>query len=132
MNPMNGTKKTAEQRLGHYVMARRSELGYNTRQDLANELGMTVRTLSDIEHGLRRASPGSYAMLDAKLGWKPGSCAGVLAGGEPALLTRQFSELGHISTAEILGELRRRISGRGALDAFGGDWDNLPPPTPDL
>jgi hypothetical protein len=39
-------------------------LGYRTRTDLARSLQFTVRTLSDIENGVRRASPGTYAMLE--------------------------------------------------------------------
>jgi hypothetical protein len=30
-----------------------------------------VRTLADIEHGVRKASPGTYAMLENKLAWSP-------------------------------------------------------------
>ena len=43
----------------------------------------TVRTLADIEQGVRKASPGTYAMLENKLSWAPGSIDTVLAGGEP-------------------------------------------------
>ena len=42
-----------------------------------------VRTLSDIEHGVRKSSPGTYAMLENKLAWAPGSIDTILAGGEP-------------------------------------------------
>jgi hypothetical protein len=42
-----------------------------------------VRTLADIEHGVRKASPGTYAMLENKLAWAPGSIDTILAGGEP-------------------------------------------------
>ena len=40
-------------RLGHYIVSRRVALGYRTRTDLANSLKFTVRTLADIEHGVR-------------------------------------------------------------------------------
>jgi len=107
---MNRMAQTAEERLGHYVMVRRTEIGYHTRQDLANVLGMTVRTLADIEHGARRASPGSYAMLEAKLGWKPGACTAILSGLEPALITGNIdTDLSHIPTDDLLLELRRRV-----------------------
>ena len=53
------------------------------RTDLANSLKFTVRTLADIENGVRKASPGTYAMLENKLGWAPGSIDTILAGGEP-------------------------------------------------
>ena len=68
-------------RLGHHVVSRRVALGYRNRTDLANSLQFTVRTLADIEHGVRKASPGTYAMLENKLAWAPGSIDTILAGG---------------------------------------------------
>ena len=73
----------ALERLGHHVVSRRVALGFRTRIDLASSLQFTVRTLSDIEHGVRKASPGTYAMLENKLAWAPGSIETILAGGEP-------------------------------------------------
>jgi hypothetical protein len=54
----------ALERLGHHVVSRRVALGYRNRTDPADSLQFTVRTLADIEHGVRRASPGTYAMLE--------------------------------------------------------------------
>ena len=71
------------ERLGHHVVSRRVALGYRNRTDFANSLQFTVRTLSDIENGVRKASPGTYAMLENKLAWAPGSIDTILAGGEP-------------------------------------------------
>ena len=71
------------ERLGHHVVSRRVALGYRNRTDLASSLQFTVRTLADIEHGVRKASPGTYAMLENKLAWAPGSIDTILAGGEP-------------------------------------------------
>ena len=112
----------ALERLGHHIVSRRVELGYRNRTDLANSLKFTVRTLSDIENGVRKASPGTYAMLENKLAWAPGSTDTILAGGEPKELVmnlRQTSQqtLSHsgtevvsrTSTEELLLELRRRI-----------------------
>ncbi|HEY1439245.1 MAG TPA: helix-turn-helix transcriptional regulator [Mycobacterium sp.] len=73
----------ALERLGHHIVSRRVALGYRNRTDFANSLQFTVRTLSDIENGHRKASPGTYAMLENKLGWAPGSIDTILAGGEP-------------------------------------------------
>ena len=70
-------------RLGNYIVSRRVALGYRNRTDLASSLQFTVRTLADIEHGVRKASPGTYAMLENKLAWAPGSIDTILAGGEP-------------------------------------------------
>ena len=79
----------ALERLGHHVVSRRVALGYRNRTDLADSLQFTVRTLADIEHGVRKASPGTYAMLENKLAWAPGSIDTILAGGEPQELVVQ-------------------------------------------
>ena len=101
----------------------------------------TVRTLSDIENGVRKASPGTYAMLENKLGWAPGSIDTILAGGEPKELVvkprrdspeprhRSFTAddaLSRASTEELLLELRRRIirSRERRRDTWD-DWDGL-------
>jgi hypothetical protein len=112
------------ERLGHHIVSRRVALGYRNRTDFANSLQFTVRTLSDIENGVRKASPGTYAMLENKLGWAPGSIETILSGGEPKELVvklrrdvpeprhRSFTTddaLADASTEELLFELRRRI-----------------------
>jgi hypothetical protein len=71
------------ERLGHHVVSRRVALGFRNRTDLAGSLQFTIRTLADIEHGVRKASPGTYAILENKLGMAPGSIDTILAGGEP-------------------------------------------------
>ena len=80
----------ALERLGHHVVSRRVALGYRNRTDLADSLAFTVRTLADIEHGVRKASPGTYAMLENKLAWAPGSIDTILAGGEPKEIVVQL------------------------------------------
>ena len=69
-------------RLGHHVASRRVALGFRNRTDLAESLPFTVRTLADIEQGVRKANPGTYAMLENKLAWAPGSIDTILAGRE--------------------------------------------------
>src|SRR6516164_6915647 len=96
----------ALERLGHHIVSRRVELGYRNRTDLANSLQFTVRTLSDIENGVRKASPGTYAMLENKLAWAPGSIDTILAGGEPKEVeveprTPAPAHLSHASTAAL-------------------------------
>jgi len=59
--------RPSRERLGHYIVSRRVALGYRNRSDLAGSLQLTVRTLADVEHGVRKASPGTYAMLENKL-----------------------------------------------------------------
>ena len=75
--------RRALERLGHQVVSRRVALGYRNRTDLADGLQFTVRTLADIEHGVRKASAGTYAILENKLAWAPGSIDTILSGGEP-------------------------------------------------
>src|SRR5262245_22453661 len=128
------------ERLGHQIVSRRVALGYRNRTDLANSLQFTVRTLSDIENGVRKASPGTYAMLENKLAWAPGSIDTILAGGEPkelvVKLRRDSPEpryhsftadaLARASTEELLLELRRRIiRPRDRRRETWDDWDGL-------
>jgi hypothetical protein len=129
----------ALERLGHYIVSRRVALGYRNRTDLADSLQFTVRTLSDVENGVRKASPGTYAMLENKLAWAPGSIDTILAGGEPkelvVKLRRDSPEPRHqsystdafsrASTEELLLELRRRIiQPRRRRHETWDDWDD--------
>jgi hypothetical protein len=133
-------------RVGRYVVNRRVALGYKHRIDFANDLPITDRTLADIENGVREVSVGTYAVLENKLGWGPGSFEAVRAGREPIEVNtgakqpqaqqqqRQqappLNPLNSVSTEELLLELRRRIvwdrfrfdgddRGRGALVSRG-------------
>ena len=126
----------ALERLGHDVVSRRVALGYRNRTDLADSLQFTVRTLADIEHGVRKASPGTYAMLENKLAWAPGGIDTILAGGEPKetvvelrppdpnRVSRASTDaLSRASTEELLLELRRRIiAPRSRRHESGDDW----------
>ena len=137
--------RPALERLGHRVVSRRVALGYRNRTDLADSLQFTVRTLADIEHGVRKASPGTYAMLENTLSWAPGSIDTILAGGEPketvvelhrtnpnanapsqgyALRPTNANTLSQVSTEELLLELRRRIvAPRDRRRETWDDWD---------
>ena len=129
----------ALERLGHHIVSRRVALGYRNRTDLASSLQFTVRTLSDIENGVRKASPGTYAMLENKLGWAPGSIDAVLAGGEPKEMVVKLrtaspaprthdhtaDAMSRASTEELLLELRRRIiRPRDRRRETWDDWDD--------
>ena len=135
--------RRALERLGHHVVSRRVALGFRSRTDLASSLQFTVRTLADIEHGVRKASPGTYAMLENKLAWAPGSIDRILAGGEPdelvsslrrpdpspapqgyALRATNPNALSQVPTEELLLELRRRIiDPRDRRRDTWDDWD---------
>jgi Helix-turn-helix len=69
-------------RLADYVVARRVELGMRDRRALAEATGVTERTLGKLENG-QRVSPSTLGMVENRLGWAPGSCRQILAGGEP-------------------------------------------------
>ena len=125
-------------RLGHHVVSRRVALGFRSRTDLANSLQFTVRTLADIEHGVRKASPGTYAILENKLGWAPGSIDTILAGGESTetvvelrrttpnpLAYTPTEALSCASTEGLLLELRRRII--APHNRRNESWDGLDP-----
>jgi len=71
------------QRLADYVVARRVELGMRDRRALAESTGVTERTLGKLENG-QRVSPSTLGMVENRLGWAPGSCRRILAGGEPS------------------------------------------------
>jgi transcriptional regulator with XRE-family HTH domain len=73
------------QRLGDYVVARRIALGMRDRRALAETTGVSDRTLGKVETG-RRVSASTLGALDNHLGWAPGSCRQVLAGGEPVIV----------------------------------------------
>jgi hypothetical protein len=72
------------QRLADYVVARRVELGMRDRRALAEATGVTERTLGKLENG-QRVSPSTLGMIENRLGWAPGSCRRILAGGEPTM-----------------------------------------------
>jgi transcriptional regulator with XRE-family HTH domain len=70
------------QRLADYVVARRVGRGMRDRRAFAEATGVTERTLGKLENG-QRVSPSTLGMVENRLGWAPGSCRRILAGGEP-------------------------------------------------
>src|SRR5262250_158313 len=75
------------QRLADYVVARRVELGMRDRRAFAQATGVTERTIGKVENG-QQVSPSTLAMVENCLGWAPGSCRGILAGGEPTVASQ--------------------------------------------
>jgi transcriptional regulator with XRE-family HTH domain len=71
------------QRLGDYVVARRAALGMRDRRAFASATGVTDRTLGKLENG-KKVSASTLGAVENQLGWAPGSCRRILAGGEPA------------------------------------------------
>ncbi len=77
-------------RLSDYVVARRIALGMRDRRALAAATGVTDRTLGKIENG-KRVSASTLGAVENHLGWAPGSCRRILAGGEPVILPTDAS-----------------------------------------
>jgi Helix-turn-helix len=71
-------------RLADYVIARRVQLGMRDRRALSAVTGVTDRTLGKLENG-QRVSASTLGVIENQLGWAPGSCRKILAGGEPSL-----------------------------------------------
>jgi hypothetical protein len=59
---------------------------------------------------VRKASPGTYAMLENKLGWAPGSIDAILAGGEPHELVVKQRRTTHKPLAHTTTDARSRAS----------------------
>jgi hypothetical protein len=78
--------RRALERLGHHGVSRRVALGYRNRTDVADSLQFTVRTLADIENGVRKGPAPDLRHAGNKLAWAPGSIDTILAGGEPTEL----------------------------------------------
>lgn len=72
------------ERLGDYVVARRTALGMRDRRALAAVTGVTDRTLGKLENG-KRVSASTLGAVENHLGWLPGSCRRILVGGEPVI-----------------------------------------------
>ena len=118
------------ERLGHHIVSRRVALGCRNRTDLANRLPFTVRTLADIEQGVRKASPGTYAMLENNLAWAPGSIDTILAGGEPEEIV---TELRRPTSTPVSLRLHRRTVARlhrGVAAGATAPHRRTPPTTP--
>ncbi len=131
------------------AFSRSSELPMTARQLWCSNSCLARREpLGGRQYGVRKASPGTYAILENKLGWAPGSIDTILAGGKPtetvvelhwtksttptqgyALRPTNPNALPQASTEELLLELRRRITPRNrrheswddGLDTHG-DW----------
>jgi hypothetical protein len=74
------------ERLGDYVVARRTALGMRDRRAFSAATGITDRTLGKLENG-KRVSASTIGAVENHLGWAPGSCRRILTGGEPVLVS---------------------------------------------
>ncbi len=79
------------ERLGDYVVARRTALGMRDRRAFAAATGVTDRTLGKLENG-KRVSASTLGAVENHLGWAPGSCRRILTGGEPVQASASASQ----------------------------------------
>jgi transcriptional regulator with XRE-family HTH domain len=68
-------------RLASYVVARRSQLGWNA-DALAKQSGVSAATISALETG-KSVRASTLGKVENALGWRPGSAVSILSGGEP-------------------------------------------------
>ncbi|MGI5288077.1 helix-turn-helix domain-containing protein [Nonomuraea polychroma] len=73
-------------RLAKYVVRRRVQIGYKTREEFAAATGLSVRTLGDIERARRLVGDATVARVEHELGWRPGAFQAILRSGEPELV----------------------------------------------
>jgi transcriptional regulator with XRE-family HTH domain len=71
--------REAAKNLGEAILHRRVELGFRTRYQFAEATGLTIKTLGEIERGVRPTyGRPTYATLDQVLGWPAGTVEGIL------------------------------------------------------
>jgi transcriptional regulator with XRE-family HTH domain len=75
-------------RLGRYIASARLAAGFETTRSFADALGITERTIGDLERGNRVGRNTLLAAAKA-VGWTPDSPWKILAGAEPVMLARE-------------------------------------------
>lgn len=85
--------------LGQLIVARRLQLGFKTRIAFAEALGISPRTLGDLETGRKdRYEASTFAKVENVLQWRTGSIQRILNGGDPQIHhTVTVSENLHLS-----------------------------------
>lgn len=72
-------------RLAEFVVRDRVAAGYRTRLAFSEDLGISDRTIGNLERG-KSVSASTLGAVEVLLDWAPGSVNAVLDGGEPAPL----------------------------------------------
>lgn len=73
------------ERLAQLARSRRADLGLALNDTNAKAAGMSKHTWQRVEKGLPIRET-NYVKIDGVLQWAPGSCLGILKGGEPVLV----------------------------------------------
>ncbi len=72
---------------GAAVLRQREALGYKTRGQFADDADLTIKTLGQIERGVRPSyNKSTYATIDRVLKWEPGTFEALLTGEKDHLL----------------------------------------------
>ena len=108
-------------RLADYVVAGRVAMGMRDRRALAAATGVTERTLGKLENG-HRVSASTLGAIENKLGWAPGSCRRILAGG-PGPATRTASGDAPVTQVDspVLAAVPARSDTATEYDVHGAD-----------
>lgn len=80
----NMDEQDGRRRLAEIIKTRRLERGLSTSK-AAQAAGIDRATWSTAESGTRRTSEHNWAGIERALGWRTGSIAEILQGGEPTL-----------------------------------------------
>lgn len=86
-------------RLAGYVRSRRVLLGYASTRQLAHALGISERTIGNLERGVA-VGLNTLAVVENHLMWQPGSALAVLGGGEPAVLDESADRPLNVAAAQ--------------------------------
>lgn len=105
--------------LAENVVKRRTQLGFRSREVLAQKSGVSSRTIGDIENGRKP----SYALstlwsLDEALGWKRGTAYGLLNGDTNIVLTeeRASEDAQPVRLIDVLAVGEDRLEGLSDAD----------------
>jgi transcriptional regulator with XRE-family HTH domain len=90
-------------RLAVYVASARQDAGFSTVRSFADALGITERTLGNLERG-RRVSRETLLTVARAVGWTPDSPRKILAGGEPVTLAGEPAPVARRAAPPAPGE----------------------------
>jgi hypothetical protein len=127
-------------RLGDHVIARRVELGYPHRRDLAKATGVSDRTLAKLEVYNEPVGLNTLASIENVLQWTPGTAERILNGDDPVDPASASAGVDIEATRDALfGRAVRKIMDlpiseeekRGLIDTYRELLDrSIPPPPP--
>ena len=97
-------------RLGAFVTSRRAERGCMTQRAFAKVTGLTDRTIGKLENG-QRVGWSTLGLIEAHLGWEPGSARQILQGGDPVIRGEQAPPRSRVYSDPVEAEIWDRMAG---------------------